>query len=118
MKKIFVIAIMLCVSITFAQEEKNIKIVDKGDLTEVAYYYDNGILQQEGTFNKDGELHGVWTSYNVKGEKVAVGTYFNGEKVGKWFFWANNEVIREVDYDQSRIVMVNEMDSPRKGSAF
>ena len=118
MKKIFVIAIMLCVSLTFAQEEKKVKFIEKGDLVEATYYYDNGIIQQEGTFNKDGELHGIWTSYNVEGEKVAVGTYFNGEKVGKWFFWENNQVIREVDYDQSKIIMVNEMDSNKKVSAF
>lgn len=108
MKKIFVIATMLCVSLTFAQEDKNVKIVDKGDLTEVAYYYDNGVIQQEGTFNADGKLHGVWTSYDINGEKVSVGNYSNGKKVGKWYFWTKDNLVREVDYSDSRIVKVTE----------
>lgn len=117
MKKIFVIAIMLCVSLTFAQE-KNVKIIDKGDLTEATYYYDNGTIQQEGTFNKVGKLHGIWTSYNVKGEKISVGTFYNGKKVGKWFFWANNELVREVDYDQSKIINVNELNNKDNVAVF
>lgn len=108
MKKIFVIAIMLCVSLTFAQKDKNVKIVDRGDLTEVAYYYDNGVIQQEGTFNADGKLQGVWTSYDINGEKVSVGNYTNGKKVGKWYFWTKDNLVREVDYSDSRIVNVTE----------
>jgi hypothetical protein len=108
MKRIFVIAIMLCVSITFAQEEKNVTYIDNGDLTEATYYYDNGVIQQEGTFNKAGKLHGVWTSYDINGDKVTVGKYMDGKKVGKWFFWTKDNVIKEVDYDNSKITSVNE----------
>jgi len=99
---------MLCVSLTFAQKDKNVKIVDRGDLTEVAYYYDNGVIQQEGTFNADGKLQGVWTSYDINGEKVSVGNYTNGKKVGKWYFWTKDNLVREVDYSDSRIVNVTE----------
>lgn len=108
MKKMFVIATMLCVSLTFAQEEKNVKYTENGDLTEATYYYDNGVIQQEGTFNKEGKLHGVWTSYDINGDKVTVGKYIDGKKVGKWFFWTKDNVIKEVDYDNSKITSVNE----------
>ncbi len=113
MKRIFVIAIMLCVSITFAQEEKNVTYIDNGDLTEATYYYDNGVIQQEGTFNKAGKLHGVWTSYDINGDKVTVGKYMDGKKVGKWFFWTKDNVIKEVDYDHSKITSVMNRKSKR-----
>jgi len=108
MKKIFVIAIMLCAYLTFAQEEKNVIYTENGDLTEATYYYDNGVIQQEGTFNKAGKLHGVWTSYDINGDKVTVGRYIEGRKVGKWLFWTKDNVIREVIYDNSKITAVNE----------
>lgn len=108
MKKLVVVAIMLCVSLTFAQEDKNVKYVSNGDLTEATYYYDNGVIQQEGTFNADGKLHGEWTSYDINGEKVSVGKYINGRKVGKWYFWTKDNLVREVDYSDSKIVNVTE----------
>lgn len=110
MKKIFVIAVMLCVSFAFAQDNKNVKYEANGDLTEATYFYDNGVIRQEGTFNKDGKLHGVWASYDVNGEKVAVGKYENGKKVGKWTFWSKDNIVREVNYSDSRIVNVSERD--------
>lgn len=111
MKNIFVIAIMLCVSLTYAQDDKNVKYVANGELTEATYYYDNGVVQQEGTFNKDGKLHGIWTSYNINGDKVTIGTYEDGKKVGKWIFWTKDNVVREVDYSNSRIVNVSEREA-------
>ena len=61
-------------------------------------------VQQEGFF-KDGKLDGVWTSYSTNGTKIAVATYKNGEKTGKWFFW-NNDILHEVDYTNSKIAAV------------
>lgn len=108
MRKMLVIAMMLCVSLTFAQENNKVELIKKGDITEATYYYDNGVVQQHGTFNADGELHGVWTSYDVDGNKLAIGHYENGQKIGKWFFWTENNVLKEVDYDKSKIIAVNE----------
>ena len=108
MKKIVVIAIMLCVSLTFAQEERNVTYIEKGDLTEATYYYDNGAIKQEGTFNAEGKLHGEWISYDINGDKTTVANYVNGKKSGKWQFWNNDGVVREVTYENSRIVSVNE----------
>lgn len=92
---------------TYAQNDKNVKIEKKGNLTEATYYYDTGSIEQQGTFNADGELHGVWTSYDVEGIKISVGQYVNGLKNGKWFFWTG-ETLKEVDYVDSRIVNVVE----------
>lgn len=107
MKKILVILVMLCVSFTYAQEKKSVKYVDKGDLTEATYFYDNGAIQQVGTFNKEGQLHGIWTSYDLDGNKISVGEYENGKKVGKWLFWTGS-TLKEVEFKDSKIVMVNQ----------
>lgn len=107
MKKLLVLLVMLSVTLTYAQDNKNVKYTDKGDLTEATYYYDNGAVQQEGTFNKDGQLHGLWTSYDVEGNKLALGEYYKGKRVGKWLFWTETS-LKEVEYNNSKITKVNE----------
>lgn len=108
MKKLILTSVLVCFAlICFPQENDKVKVEQKGDLTEATYYYDNGSVHQKGTFNEEGELHGEWTSYDTEGKKLAVGKYVNGQKHGKWFFWTN-EVLREVDYLNSRITSVNE----------
>lgn len=107
MKIFILIAAILFVSLpVFAQESNNVKYDKKGDLTEATYFYADGNIQQQGTFNEEGKLHGVWTSYDVNGDKLAVGNYENGRKVGKWLFWSNGS-LKEVVYTNSRIVSVN-----------
>ncbi|WP_411765945.1 toxin-antitoxin system YwqK family antitoxin [Winogradskyella sp. A3E31] len=113
MKKISVILMILCVGFTFAQEKTQPKLEKKGDVTEATYFHDNGEVEQIGTFNEEGKLHGTWTSFDKQGNKVAVGKYDNGKKVGKWFFWSD-DTLREVDYLDSRIVSVNKWDSKTK----
>ena len=109
MKKYISILTVLFVLIgntVIAQEtEKKIKKVQKGDLVEATYYYADGSIQQQGTFNKKGELHGVWTSYDTKGNKIALGNYVEGKKEGKWIFWVDKEV-KEVNYVNSKITEV------------
>ena len=107
MKKLFVLLIMLSVTFTFAQERKKVDLKKDGDLTVATYYHDNGAIEQQGTFNKEGELHGVWSSYDLKGNKVTVANYENGKKVGKWLFWSGDK-LREVDYVDSKITSVSE----------
>ena len=105
MKKILIIAVLLITSIGFSQNTE-VKIEKKGDLTEVTYFHDNGEVAQQGTFNLDGKLHGLWTSYDLNGEKISVGNYEKGQKTGKWFFWSDNS-LNEVDYTNNAIVSVN-----------
>ena len=104
---------MLSVSFTYAQDKKETKLEKKGDLTFVTYYHDNGEVQQKGAFNVKGKLQGEWTSFDINGNKVALGTYDNGKKVGKWFFW-EGESLKEVDYIDSKIVNVSQWDNKTK----
>lgn len=110
MKNIVLVVIVLCVSFSFAQEKISPKVEKIGDKTEVTYYYDNGVVKQHGFFNESGKLQGTWTSYDLQGNKLAIGNYDDGKKVGKWLFWTN-ETLNEVDFKDSKITSVNEWKS-------
>lgn len=89
----------------FAQEDNvKKKFERKGDLIEATFYHDNGEVAQKG-FYKNGELHGEWIAYDIKGNKTAIGKYLEGEKIGKWFFW-NGDMLSEVDFNERRITSV------------
>ena len=102
---ILLFAVLFCTSIIYAQSQE-VSLEKKGDLIEATYYHDNGTIAQKGTF-KNGKLHGTWIMYNTVGEKLAVGTYDQGKKIGKWFFWSE-DALKEVDYVDSKIVDVSE----------
>ena len=104
---------MLCIGFTYAQDKKEPILEKKGDITLVTYFHDNGEVQQTGAFNADGIIHGEWASFDVDGNKVALGTYDAGKKVGKWFFWEGDS-LKEVDYADSKIVSVNKWDNKTK----
>lgn len=107
MKNIFFAALMLITVNSFAQHKSKAEFKKDGDLTIATYYHDNGVVSQKGTFNSEGELHGVWISYDTDGEKITVGNYVNGKKDGKWLFWMGN-TLKEVDYKNSQIASVSE----------
>ncbi len=109
MKNIFLLVALLLTGYGFAQDKK-VQTENQGDLIKATYFYDNGAIEQEGTYNQDGKLHGEWISYDLDGKKLALGNYENGKKVGKWFFW-QGEVLKEVDYQNSKITSVNEWKS-------
>jgi antitoxin component YwqK of YwqJK toxin-antitoxin module len=113
MKKIVMLLVMLSVGFTYAQDKIEPQLEKKGDLTLVTYFHENGEIQQLGMFNADGKLHGEWTSFDTEGNKVAVGNYEAGKKVGKWFFWTGDS-LKEVDYNNSKIVSVNKWDNKTK----
>ena len=106
MKKIILIFALLLTGYGFAQNP-NVKTEKIGDLTKATYFYANGNIEQQGTFNSEGKLHGEWVSYDVNGKKLAVGNYDNGLKVGKWLFWQKG-VLKEVEYKDSKITDVND----------
>lgn len=99
---ILLIAILLVTSLTYAQKDKELTLNEDTNLIEATYFHDNGLISQEGTFNLEGKLHGEWVSFNEAGKKISVGSYDNGQKVGKWAFWSNN-VLKEVDYNNNAI---------------
>ncbi len=109
MKKYIAILVVVLMSASLMAQEntKKVKQVQKGDLVEATYFYADGSIEQQGTFNKEGKLHGLWISYDVKGNKIASGNYDNGHKVGTWTFWSEDSV-KEVDFDKSRITKVVE----------
>ena len=111
MKKIAIVLMIFCVGITYAQEsviveEENTRYEANGDLVEVTLFHDNGQVEQHGFF-KDKKLHGTWNYYTNEGQKVAIGTYDHGVKTGKWFFW-NDTTLKEVDFQNQKIVSINE----------
>lgn len=103
MKKYMIIGAVLMSSMFFAQEQSpKLEVVD--NMVKATYYYDNGKVQQEGFF-KDGKLEGKWVSYDSQGNKLSVGEYSNGQKVGKWFFW-NAAKLSQVDYSNNQVAYV------------
>jgi len=114
MKKNFLMLFaVLFAMVSYGQDKKEPILEKKDNMTVVTYFHDNGEIQQKGAFNTNGKLQGEWISFDNKGNKVALGNYENGKKVGKWFFWNGNS-LSEVDYIDSRIVNVNEWDNKTK----
>ncbi|MDC6350401.1 nicotinic acid mononucleotide adenyltransferase [Zeaxanthinibacter sp. PT1] len=108
MKKLIAFcAFCLVVNLGFSQKDKEIKVIKDKSLVEAVYYHDNGEISQMGTYNLKGELHGKWISYDESGNKRSIGTYENGVKTGKWFFWGQDK-LREVDFDNNAIASVQE----------
>jgi antitoxin component YwqK of YwqJK toxin-antitoxin module len=113
MKRVIMFFVFLISVVSYAQEQTNTKFEKVGDEIEVTYYYENGVVKQHGFFNENGKLQGTWTSYNIEGDKLAIGNYDNGQKVGKWFFWSD-DTLKEVDFIESKIANVNEWKSSSK----
>jgi len=86
----------------FAQTEPTLEKV--GEMVKATYFHENGEIAQTG-YLLEGKLHGEWLMYNTEGEKLASGRYTNGKKAGKWFFW-QNDILKEVDFTDNRIVNV------------
>jgi len=104
MKKSIVIALLLVSGFVFAQNEPTLEEVST--LVKATYYFENGSIQQEGCF-KEGKLDGKWISYTISGDIQAVAEYFKGEKTGRWKFYDNSVVIKEVDYSNNQIAFIN-----------
>ena len=107
MKKLILIFALLATAYGFAQKP-NVKLEKQGDLTMATYYFENGNIEQQGTFNSAGKLQGEWVSYDINGNKLSVGHYENGLKVGTWVFWQDG-VKKEVVYKNSRITDVSDV---------
>jgi antitoxin component YwqK of YwqJK toxin-antitoxin module len=101
MKKFVLMASLLVSGLSFAQEI-NPKLEEVDGLVKATYYYDNGVVQQQGFF-KDGKLDGKWVSFDESGNKKAEAQYSNGEKVGKWMFWNQDNSVATVDYSEGVI---------------
>jgi hypothetical protein len=100
--------LLICITATqtYGQKAKEQKLNKETNLIEVKEFHDNGLISQEGTFNLEGQLHGEWISYNDQGIKIAVGTYNNGERTGKWYFWSGDSM-KEVEYTKNAIASID-----------
>ena len=61
---------ILTFSIAFAflsqAQTKDRTLETQGNFILATYYYKHGAIQQQGFFNKDGTLDGLWSSYTLK----------------------------------------------------
>ncbi len=104
MRKLIILFCVFSISCVNAQE-KAPTYTKSGDLVKATYYYSDGSIKSQGFF-KDKLLTGEWTEFDQKGNKIAIGHYKAGKKVGKWFQW-NNNILREINYANNTIVSVN-----------
>lgn len=98
------LVIVLITSVTVAQNKNNTFFLE-GDVIVATLYHDNGTVAQTGYYTKENKLTGEWVSFDQNGNKTAVAQYNNGEKVGTWYFFMD-ENIKEVNYMDSRISKV------------
>jgi len=105
MKNTCLLFAFLITVVSFAQQERDLKLNEDTNLIEVVYYHDNGVVSQTGTYTVDGKLQGEWLSFNTEGKKVVSANYDNGKKVGKWFYW-NDETVKIVDYKKNEIASI------------
>jgi antitoxin component YwqK of YwqJK toxin-antitoxin module len=106
MKKIISLLLLVLISTAaVSQNTKNNSFILEGDVIQATLYNQDGTLAQTGYYTKDNKLTGKWISYDLQGNKTAVATYKNGEKVGTWVFY-QGDVLQEVSYVDSRIANV------------
>lgn len=104
MKKLLFIVCILSVSFMQAQDKQ--PTYEKfGELVKATYYYEDGTIEKQGFF-KDKKLTGEWTQFDKKGNKIAIGHYKNGKKVGKWFLW-NKDLLTEINYKDNVVASIN-----------
>ena len=105
-KTVLILVLVFVASFAYCQNRMDQSLNKETNLIEATYYHDNGMISQQGTFNLDGKLHGEWVSYDEAGQKIALGSYNNGSKIGKWYFWSG-DVMKEVEYADNAIASVD-----------
>ncbi|MEQ6124924.1 nicotinic acid mononucleotide adenyltransferase [Pseudotenacibaculum sp. MALMAid0570] len=104
MRKVLAIACLFAVCLVQAQDNQpTYKAV--GDLVEATYYFADGSVHKKGFF-KNQKLTGKWTEFDQKGNRVAIGYYNEGKKVGTWVQWKNNK-LRQISYDNNVVASVS-----------
>lgn len=100
MKNIFIIAIALFTTFTFAQNKRTLTLNKETNQIDVVYYHEDGKVSQTGSYTADGKLHGEWISYNNAGKAIVKAYYKDGKKVGKWIHVVDG-IAKEVDYTKN-----------------
>lgn len=107
--KAITLFLALFLTVAIAAQDKTPTFTKDGNKVIATYFHENGEIAQTGEFLK-GKLHGEWNMFDEAGQKIASGAYMNGKKTGKWFFWKDKE-LKEVDFEDSRIVSVIQRDA-------
>ena len=102
MKTFILTFVFLAGTVVFAQEKE---VVRTDKTVKISTYHDNGVLAQSGHQFK-GKNHGIWQSYDNKGNRMTIGEYTNGKKTGTWLFWIDQQVV-EVTYQDNLIAEVS-----------
>lgn len=104
MRKLLIIACFLIIGSLQAQDLK--PLYEKaGDLVKVTNFYEDGSVKEQG-FYKNKVITGTWVTFDQKGNKTAIAKYDNGKKIGKWFIWSNDGLLREINYENNTIASV------------
>lgn len=90
MKKLIVLAVTLVFSLTTWSQEPDRKVVKDGNHLDMISYYENGQINEIGTFTLAGKLEGHWKKYDKSGNVLVSGDYAEGKKTGLWLFWKGN----------------------------
>lgn len=106
MKTLLITLVLLTSTLVLAQEKE---VTKTNNTVKITTYHDNGVVAQTG-HQYLGKNHGIWKSFDKDGNPVAVGEYQNGEKVGTWLFWTQ-EQIAQVDYQKNQIQNVSYWES-------
>lgn len=106
MKTLFLTLALISSTLLLAQEKE---IIKTNNTLKITTFHDNGTIEQQG-HQLDGKNHGVWRAFDAEGNTVAVGEYLNGEKVGTWLFWVDDQ-IAEVSFHENRIQNVSYWES-------
>ena len=100
-------ALMIMVLFGYAMQAQQLTPVfeKEGNKIQGTFYHDTGKIKQQGFYNAEGVLHGVWKTYDALGNKISKGQYDNGVKVGTWYFWGAQKCT-EVQYKDNVIMSV------------
>lgn len=112
-KNVLMLFAFLIGMVSFAQQERELKLNKNTNLIDVIYYHDNGVVSQTGSYTLEGKLQGEWSSFDTEGTKSVAANYDNGKKVGKWFYWTD-KTLKEVDYTNNAIVSINDWQKDAK----
>jgi antitoxin component YwqK of YwqJK toxin-antitoxin module len=60
---------------------------------EVVVYFSDKSRNEIRSY-KSGKMHGIWITWDEKGNKIAEASYRKGKKDGKWYVWDENGTLR------------------------
>jgi len=100
-----ILVFILALGFSVTAQELKPTFEKEGDKVKATYFHANGTISQQGFFLNE-KLEGAWNMFDEQGEKIAMGNYEDGVKIGKWLFYEGAS-IKEVNFDNNRIAGIN-----------